>query len=278
MQRCQTALLLGVLFLAGGLWPAAASAQADSQGRAGDIWDDESGSPRYPWWYRWLSDETIERIMKGIKERAPAKAKELAELRKKDPEQFKAELGRYGRKEIEEISRERFEARRLKRNADFIEWLKANYPQEEAELAKAKEKDPQLYVQSFERLLEQYGRIFEAQSTNPELGAVLKEDFDLKRRRDDLLRQMRRERSDAKRQSLGIELQDIVARRYDLIVRRKEIAYEQLQRKIEEMQRQIKENKDEIVRWQDAELRRENVRKRIEALTEGMGKRSFKWD
>ncbi len=278
MQRCQTALLLAVLLLTGGLWAAPAKAQTDSQGNAADIWDEESSSPLYPWWYRWLSDETIDRIMKGIEQRDPAKAKELAELRKKDPEQFKAELGRHGRKEIEEISRERFEARRQRRNAEFIEWLKANYPEDEAQLAKVKEKDPQLYVKSFEHLLEQYGRIFEAYSANPELGAVLKEDYDLRKRRDEILRQMHRERSDARKQALGAELQDIVGRRYDLIVRRKEIAYEQLQKKIEEMQRQIRESKDEIVQWQNAEVRKENVRKRVEALTEGLSKRGFKWD
>lgn len=279
MQRCQTALLLVVFLLACAAWPAAVTnAQPDPQRETGDIWDDDSGSPRYPWWYRWLSDEMIERIMKGIEQRDPAKAKELAELQKKDPEEFKAEIGRHGRKEIEEISRERFEARRQKRNADFIEWLKVNYPQDEAELAKVKEKDPQLYIRNFEHLLDQYGRIFEAQITNPELGAVLKEDYDLRKRRDEILRQMRNERSGAKKQALGTELQEIVARRYDLIVRRKEIAYEQLQKKIEDMQRQIDESKNEIVRWQDAQLRRENVRKRIEALTEGMNRRGFKWD
>ena len=280
MQRLQTALFLGTFLLVAGPWPLrVACAQPGPEEEAGDMWEDESSSPRYPWWYRWLSDDAIvERIMKGIAARDPAKAKELAELRKKDPDEFKAELGRQGRKEIEQISRERFEARRQRRNADFIEWLKTNYPQEEAELAKLKERDPQLYIKSFEHALQQYGRIFEAFSMNPELGTVLKEDFDLKKRRDEILRHMRRERSGAKRQSLGTELQDIVARRYDLIVRRKEIAYEQLQRQIEEMQRQIKENKDEIVQWQDAELKRENVRKRIEALTEGMGKRGFKWD
>ncbi len=279
MQRFQTALLLGMFLLAAGFGSAATTtAQPGPEGEPGDIWDDGSSSPRYPWWYRWLSDETITRIMKGIEQRDPAKAKELAELRKKKPEEFKAELGRYGRKEIEQISRERFEARRQRRNADFIEWLKANYPQDEVELAKLKEKDPQLYIKSFEHLWQQYGRIFEAHGFNPELGGVLKEDFDLKKRRDEILRKMRRERSGAKRQALGTELQDIVARRYDLIVRRKEIAYEQLQRKIEEMQRQIKESKDEIVQWQDAELKRENVRQRTEALTEGMKKRGFKWD
>lgn len=279
MQRYATAILLGMFFLADCVWPGATTnAQPGPPEQVHDIWDEDTGSPAYPWWYRWLSDETVDRIMNGIAQRDPAKARELAELRKKDPEQFKTELGWHGRKEIDEISRERFEARRQRRHNDFIEWLKSNYPQDEAELAKVREKDPQLYVRNFEHLLERYGRIFEAHCVNPELGNVLKEDYDLRKRRDEILRQMRRERSDARKQILGVELQDIVARRYDLIVRRKEIAYEQLQKKLEELQRQIDESKSEIVKWQDAKLKRDNVRKRIEALTEGMNRRGFKWD
>ena len=98
----------------------------------------------------------------------------------------------------------------------------------------------------------------------------------LKETRDKLVRQLRQERSNARRQALGIELQEVVARRYDLIVRRKEIAYEQLQRKLEDLQRQIRESKDEIAQWQDRELKLENIRRRIESLTEG--KMRFKWD
>lgn len=280
MQRQKKALLIGAFLLVGSpFWSVANThAQTAPSERAEDIWDEDTISPTSPWWYRWLSDETVDHIMKGIAQRDPAKAKELGELRKKDLEQFKAQLGWHGRKEIEEISRERFEARRRKKHDDFVEWLEANYPQAEAELARVREKDPQLYVRSFEHFLERYGRIFEAHNINPELGAVLKEDYDLKKRRDDILRQMRRERSRDRRHALGAELQDIVTRRYDLIVRRKEIAYEQLQRKLEEMQRQIEESKKEIVKWQDAELRRENVRKRMEALTEGINRRGFKWD
>jgi len=202
MQRYATAILLGMFLLASSVWPGAATnAQPGPPEQVHDIWDEDTGSPAYPWWYRWLSDETVDRIMKGIAQRDPAKARELAELRKKDPEQFKTELGN-----------------------------------------------------------------------------VLKEDYDLRKRRDEILRQIRRERSDARKQILGAELQDIIARRYDLIVRRKEIAYEQLQKKLEELQRQIDESKSEIVKWQDAQLKRDNVRKRIEALTEGMNRRGFQWD
>jgi hypothetical protein len=276
MQHYRISLLLGLaVLLVGSVVPAGARDRQEE--RPEDIWEDVPRPPQYPWWYRWLSDDaTVDRIMKGIRQRDPARAKELAELRKKDPDRFKAELGTHGAKEIQEISRERFEARRQRRQEEFLAWLKANYPKDEQDLAKVKEKDPQLYVRTYERLLDQYGRIFEADSSNPELGAVLKEDLDLKRRRDDLLRRLRHERSDAKKQTLGAELQELVARRYDLIVRRKEIAYEQLQKKLEDLQRQLKESKDEIVKWQDLGLKEENVRRRVEALTEGQTR--FRWD
>ena len=278
MQQHRTALLLGLaLLLAGG--GIAVGDRGDPQAQTEDIWEDVPRSPQYAWWYRWLSDDaTVERIMKGIQQRDPATAKELEELRKKDPERFKAELGMHGSEEIQEISRERFEARRQRHHEEFLKWLKANYPRDEEDLARVKEKDPQLYVRTLERLLDRYGPMFDALSTNPELGAVLKEDFDLQRRRDDLLRRLRRERSDAQRQEIGAELQEVVSRRYDLIVRRKEIAYEQLQKKLEDLQRKIKESKDEIVEWQDPQLKGENVRRRLEALTENVRRTRFRWD
>jgi len=64
--------------------------------------------------------------------------------------------------------------------------------------------------------------------------------------------------------------------RYDLIVRRKEIAYEQLLRRLDELQKQVRESKDEITNYKDARVKRENVRQRVQALTEN--KVRFKWD
>lgn len=274
MKRCQIVLLTGLMLLAGGVPLALAGNSAGST--TDDIWEDSPGPARRPRWHRLFTDETIDRIMKGIQQRDPEKARELAELRKKDFEQFKTELGQYGRKEIEEISRERFEAWRQRRQTEFTAWLKDNYPEDEKELTKLKEKDPQLYVKSYEHLEGKYGRIFDADNSNPELGAVLKEDLLLKDRRDKLVWQFRRERSGAKRQAIGSELQEVVARRYDLIVRRKEIAYEELQKKLEELNKLIGDSKTEIGQWQDAETRQENIRRRMEALTEG--KMRFKWD
>jgi hypothetical protein len=223
-----------------------------------------------------LSDEVVERIMKGLKQRDPEKAKELAELRKKDPEKFKTELYEHGRPELRKIGRERFEAQRRQDRADFLEWLKTNFPEEEKKLAGLREKDAELYGKAFDNARRQYDRIFRADRFNPELGVVLKEDLELKQQRDDLLERIRRERSATKKQELGVQLQNVVARRYDLIVRQKEIACEQLLRKLEELQKQVRDSKAEIAKWKDDRLKEENVRQRIKALTEEKVK--FRWD
>jgi hypothetical protein len=274
MLLLRVAALLAGFTLAGGL--AAAQPAAEPKQVRNDIWQDEPKETQLPWWERDLPDDAIDKIMKGMQKRDPAKAKQLSELRKKDPERFKAELRAQGQPEMDQIVRERLDARRHERNAKFLEWLKTNYPKEEEALAKLKTRDPQLYISDFDRLMKQYGYIFEADSSNPEMGTVLKEDFELKKRADALCTQIRNEKSDAKKQALGAELQDIVAKRYDRIVRRKEIAYEQLLKKLDELQKHVRDSKDEIAKWRDQKIKQENVKQRIQALTEN--KVTFKWD
>ncbi len=274
MPLLRVAALLAGFTLAGGL--AAAQPAAEPKQAKNDIWKDEPKEMQPPWWQRDLTEDVIDRIMKGIQQRDPAKAKQLSELRKKDPERFKAELREQGQPELDQIIRERLDARRQERNAKFVEWLKANYPSEEQALAKLKERDPQLYISGFDHLMKQYGYIFEADSSNPELGRVLKEDFELKKREEELCKQIRHEKSEAKQQALGAEFQDVVAKRYDLLVRRKEIAYEQLLKKLDELQKQVRESKDEIGKWRDPKIKQENVKQRTKARTDN--KVRFKWD
>jgi len=275
MQLFRAAALFAGFMLAGPVAAAQPTPAAPKQPK-NDIWRDEPKETQPPWWQRDLTNDVVERIMKGIQQRDPAKAKQLNELRKKDPERFKAELRAQGQPELDLIVRERLDARRLERNTKFLEWLKANYPNEEQSLAKLKEKDPQLYLSGFDRVMKQYGYIFEADSSNPEMGAVLKEDFELKKKADQLCKQIRNEKSEAKKQALGTEFQDIVAKRYDLVVRRKEIAYEQLLKKLDELQKQVRESKDEISKWRDPKVKQENVKHRIQDLTDN--KVRFKWD
>jgi hypothetical protein len=277
MRYLRVAVLLAGMTLAGGFLAARqAMAETKSKEAKNDIWQDEPKATWRPWWQRDLTDDVIQRIMKGIERRDPAKARELNELRQKDPERFRVELREQGRPEMDQMISERLEARRQERNAKFLEWLKANYPAEEQTLSRLKGANPQLYVTSFERVMSQYRYIFDAASSNPELGAVLKEDLELKNRAVELCERLRSEKSDAQKQALGTELQDVIARRYDLIVRRKEIAYEQLQKKLDELQEQVRASKDEINKWRDEKVKRENVKQRVRILTNEKGR--FKWD
>lgn len=274
MQLRRVAALMTGIALAGG-WMIAPLAAAETKQTQNDIWRDEPKVTR-PSWQRDLSKEQVERIMQGIQQRDPAKAKELTELQKKDPNRFMTELRDLGRPELDQMFRERIEARRQDRNAKFLEWLKINYPAEEQALAKLKEHDPQLYVTAFDNVTNRFGYIYEAESSNAELGAVLKEDLELRKKSDELCARLRNEKSEAKKQALGAELQEVVARRYDLIVRRKEISYEQLLRRVEDLQKQVTDSKDDIARFKDSQIKQENVRQRVEALIGN--KIRFKWD
>ena len=84
MQLHRVAAMLAGIALAGGM-AAATLAAAESKPSKEGIWQDEPRQPR-SWWNRGLSDEMIERAMKGLRQRDPATAKRLAELRRKDSE------------------------------------------------------------------------------------------------------------------------------------------------------------------------------------------------
>lgn len=270
MQLRRAAVIVAGITLAFGLTAVALAAAEDKQPK-NDIWKDEPKSSQ-----RGLSNDQIEQIMKGIQQRDAEKAKALTELRQKDPVRFMNELRTQGRPELDQMFRERMEARRQDRNSKFLEWLKVNYPAEEQTLAKLKEGDLQVYMVSFESVRDRYGYIFDAESSSPELAAVLKEDLTLRKKSEELCARHRNDKSDAEKQKIGAELQEVIARRYDLIVRRKEIAYEQLLKRLEGLQKQVTDSKDDIAKYKDEQIRRENVRQRVEALVGG--KVQFKWD
>lgn len=228
------------------------------------------GPPRFE-----LTDEEIDWIMKGLKERDPAKAKELAQLRGKDPEQFNAKLREYAGEELGKIMRARMETWRAKMQAEFIEWLEKNYAREAKKLANLKDK-PELYWKEFDRLREKYWRIFEEERRNPELAEVLKEDLELRERENALARRIKAAKTEQEKKELTAELEDVASRRFDLIVRRKQIAYERLLKWLEEMQKRVKESRAEINKMKDEQIKAENVQKHLKDLLEGSPK--FEWD
>jgi len=223
-----------------------------------------------------LTDQEIDRILKDLKERSPEKAKELTELRKKEPDKFREELGRHAREEFRKVIGERIEKWRKQRQAEFLEWLAKSLPDEAEELAKLKERDPKLYDQKYELSSKKYGRIYEESRRNPELAEVHIEDIRLQKRRDQLIGKINATTNRREKQKLTEELQEVVGRRYDLIVRRKQIAYEWLLKRLEELQNRINESRAEILKAQDAKVKEENIKNRTQELLEE--KKGFRWD
>ena len=223
-----------------------------------------------------LTDEEIDRVMKGLKESNPAKAKDLAKLRETEPEKFIDELRKYGREEFGKIIRERIENYRKRRRAEFLDEFGKIAPKEAEELAKLKDTNPDLYAEKYEFASKKYGRIFEEGRRNPELADVLLEDLQLKKRRDELLRNIKAAKSEKEKKKLVAELEEVVAGRFDLIVRRKQIAYERLLKWLEELRKRLKESRGEIVKWRDEKSKNENVKQRMQDLLEEIPK--FNWD
>ncbi len=223
-----------------------------------------------------LTEDEIDRVMKGLKESNPEKAKELAKLREKDPNQFSFELRRHGREEFGKIIRERIDNWRKRRRAEFLESLEKLFPKEAQELAKLKDTNPDLYAEKYELALRKYGRIIEEGRRNPELAEVLIEDLKLKKRRDELLKKIRAVKSENEKKKLVVELEEVVAGRFDLIVRRKQIAYERLLRWLDELRKRLRESRGEIFKWRDEKFKNENVKQRTQDLLEEIPK--FNWD
>jgi len=255
-------------------------AERGSEEKKEDIWTEDEprgprgdptrGGPRRgPGRRRFqLTDEEIDRIMKGLKERDPAKAKELAKLREKEPEKFREELRKVAREEFSKVIRERIDKWRRQRRAEFLEWLEKNFRKVAKELSRLKETDPDLYWKKFDIVRKKYWPIFEEERRNPELAQVLKEKLKLNERRDRLVREIKATRDEKKRKPLIARLKEVISSRFDLIVREKQIAYERLLKRLEELKKRIKEDRDEIIKWRDEKFKADEVKKRIEDLTE----------
>lgn len=151
-----------------------------------------------------------------------------------------------------------------KKHAEYLEWLKENYPEEVEKLAELREEKPELYMRRLGLNLKKYGRIAEAEKENPELAKVLKEDLELKEKRNKLLRRIRASTNDAEKKRLTKELEEVVSSRFDLIVKRKQIEYEQLSKKLEKLKEQVKRSEAEVEKWEN--VKDKEVKQRLEEL------------
>ncbi len=223
-----------------------------------------------------LTDEEVSRILNSLKQSDPNAVKKLEKLRKEDPNNFQAELRKYGREEFDKVIRERIDGFRRQRQNDFQQWLTKEYPKEAENLAKLKANDPNLYIERFDTIRNKYWHIFEEERRNPELAEVLKEDLELKDKRDDIVIRIKAATNEKDKQKLTAELETVVSRRFDLIVRQKEIAYERLLKWLEELGNRVRESRDELTKCKDEKFKAEKVKEHIKDLTEASQK--FRWE
>jgi len=236
-----------------------------------DIWEGEPRGPRWGPGRPAMSDEIIDKVIEALKKDNPAKAKELAE---KDPEKFRAELRKHGGPYFAKIGRERWDERRQKWQDDFLKWLKEQRRKVSDDLAKLEKSNPELYEKKLKIVQDSYRGIFNTWSRNRGLGEILLDDFDLKEKRDYILRKLRAEKDQKKKEALAKQLEQVVGQRFDLILEQKKIAYEHLLRRLEELQKQIKTSRNEMANWRKDKVG--NVKKRLKELVEGIPK--LKWD
>lgn len=223
-----------------------------------------------------LTDEEISRILESLKQRDPKAAEDLTKLRSKNPEQFMDELRTHAREEFGKVIGERIEKWREQRRNEFLEWLQKTLPGEAEELAKIKERNPDLYGKKYDLAWRNYGRIFEEKGRNPELANVLIEDLKLKKREDELVGKIKACTDKKEKEQLEAELGQVAGNRYDLILRRKQIAYEWLLKRLDELQNRVKESRAEMLKFQDPKVKTENVKQRTKDLLEK--KEGFRWD
>ena len=169
--------------------------------------------------------------------------------------------------------RERWRDRIQERHEEYIEWLKANYPEKAKKLVQLREKNPEAYMKQVMASRERYGEIMEAQERNPELAEVLKEELKLKNNRGRLLKKIRTAKG-KERKKLMEQLEEVVNRRFDLIVRKKQLRYVHLLEKLKKLQTEVQRREAEVEKLK--QKKKQAIQERLEEL---IGKaEKINWD
>jgi hypothetical protein len=160
------------------------------------------------------------------------------------------------------------------RQAEYLEWLKKNYPDEAEKLAQAKKDNSELYLKKLMLSMRKYGRIEEASIENPKLAEVLKEDLVLREKQNELVSKIKAATNENEKKELTKKLEDITSQRFDSIIKKKQIEYEQMRERLEHLQKRVQESQTEIEKWKASKA--EKVKERMQELTSGTEK--FQWD
>jgi len=254
------------------------------------FWQEEMSRPEP---LKALSDERIDQYMQHLRKQNPARADELEKLRTDNPEQFRIQVrGEFanhfrqmrqqsghregeGRPENPDFppspaggpkpgmpgqpgdNRGQWKERLEKMHNDLLAWLEKNIPDEAARLKQLREKQPEEYVMRTAELMRKYAPIMRAEKDNPKLAEVMKDDLEVQRQQNELLRQIGSAQGNEK-DKLTAELKTVVLRRFDLIMAKKQMQYDDLRKRLEELQKDVK------VRESELETQKANKSKAVE--------------
>ena len=157
---------------------------------------------------------------------------------------------------------------------DYIKWLEKNYPQQAEELNKLKDDKPGLYQKKLDVGMRRYGRIMEASKSDPALAEVIKQDLELKDKRNKLLKELKATTDEKEKDKLTAELKDIVSNRFELVVKKKQLRYEELQRKLETMKKEVSQGEAELTKLKAGKA--EHIEQRMKKLISGA--EQIDWD
>jgi hypothetical protein len=245
--------------------------------------------------------EMINHILAEIKEKNPQEANDLAKLRDKDPNAFRAELRNHMREQFMSRMHEPkgeqgkpadaaqgkwqppqgpgadFMREKIQEKTDeYLTCLKENYPDEAAKLEQLKKDNPDQFMRALMISGKKYGPICMALKDDPNLAKVLKQQLELKGKRTDLLKQIRATTDEKQKKSLTAELEQIVGQQFDLIVQRKQMAYEDLTKKLADLQKEVDQRKAEVEKWKGKDFKNQRVKERVNELLTQPEK--FEWD
>lgn len=248
-----------------------------------------------------LTDQGIERIMQRLAETDPKKAEELQKLRDKDTDEFKRQLRNIQRERFAEHRRpadaqdlgakaqppfmmddrpsggKRRRGEMRQRFVEYLEELEKIYPEEAKKLAEMKEKQPDVYRRRVGLSYRRYGRIVEKAKDDPNLARVLKENFELKKERNELVEKIKAASDEGKKKKLNRELEEVLSKRFDALVKWKQIEYELLLERLERLKEEIKKSKVNIKKWKNGKFKEENIKAHIKELLSPEKDKKFRW-
>jgi tRNA/tmRNA/rRNA uracil-C5-methylase (TrmA/RlmC/RlmD family) len=157
-----------------------------------------------------------------------------------------------------------------RRNDEFIEWLRENFPSEAEKFDIAAGKDPDMAFRDLMPVVMKYRDIFEAEKKNPELATLMKNDIELHERRNEVLQVLKATEDEAEKDKLQAELEQIIAARFDLILEKRRLRCQELRDRLKQLAEEIEKQEADIEELNSQ--RDEQIEKRIEQLISSQDK------